>query len=220
MSKLIITLGVVGALLLGVFGIYGKYNSLQMTAASYETGLNAQYLDNQNELSTYISKFYESVGIANLKSDKMDQIISDAVKGRYDGNSSAKVGGGQLFSSIKEAYPTLDMSQYDRILDLISAGRDSYKQKQSKLIDMLRAFDAWRVGSGAINKLLIGWMHIPDDELQARIGKTVTRGREAEDQMWTIVTTASTQKAYDTGTMDPLTIPTDKPAPAAPAAKQ
>jgi hypothetical protein len=54
-------------------------------------------------------------------------------------------------------------------------------------------------------------MHIPDDELQARIGKTVTRGRDAEDQMWTIVTTSSTQKAYDTGTMDPLSVPSDKP---------
>ena len=114
----------------------------------------------------------------------MDQILTDAVKGRYDGNSSAKVGGGQLFSSIKEAYPNIDVSQYDRILDLISAGRDAYKQKQSKLIDMLRGFDKWRVGSGPINKMLISWMHIPDDELVARIGKTSTRGRDAEDQMW------------------------------------
>jgi hypothetical protein len=209
--KKIIGIGIVAVIVLALFGVYSKYNSLQMTAADYETQLNAQYLDNQNELSTYISKFYESVGIANLKSDKMDQILTDAVKGRYEGNSSAKVGGGQMFSSIKEAYPNLDMSQYDRILDLISAGRDAYKQKQSKLIDMLRGFDKWRVGSGAVNKLLIGWMHIPDDELQARIGKTVTRGRDAEDQMWTIVTTSSTQKAYDTGTMDPLSVPSDKP---------
>jgi hypothetical protein len=209
--KKIIGIGIVAVIVLALFGVYSKYNSLQMTAADYETQLNAQYLDNQNELSTYISKFYESVGIANLKSDKMDQILTDAVKGRYEGNSSAKVGGGQMFSSIKEAYPNLDMSQYDRILDLISAGRDAYKQKQSKLIDMLRGFDKRRVGSGAVNKLLIGWMHIPDDELQARIGKTVTRGRDAEDQMWTIVTTSSTQKAYDTGTMDPLSVPSDKP---------
>ena len=209
--KKIIGIGIVAVIVLALFGVYSKYNSLQMTAADYETQLNAQYLDNQNELSTYISKFYESVGIANLKSDKMDQILTDAVKGRYEGNSSAKVGGGQMFSSIKEAYPNLDMSQYDRILDLISAGRDAYKQKQSKLIDMLRGFDKWRVGSGAVNKLLIGWMHIPDDELQARIGKTVTRGRDAEDQMWTVVTTSSTQKAYDTGTMDPLSVPSDKP---------
>jgi hypothetical protein len=208
----IIGIGIAALLVLGLFGMYSKYSSLQTTAADYETQLNAQYLDNQNELSTYISKFYESVGIANLKSDKMDQILTDAVKGRYDGNSSAKVGGGQLFSSIKEAYPNIDVSQYDRILDLISAGRDAYKQKQSKLIDMLRGFDKWRVGSGPINKMLISWMHIPDDELVARIGKTSTRGRDAEDQMWTIVTTSSTQKAYDTGTMDPLTVPSDKPA--------
>jgi hypothetical protein len=213
--KALITIGVVAALGFAGFGLYSKYSSLQQTGADWETQLNAQYVSNQNELSTYISKFYEEVGIANLKSDKMDQILSDAVKGRYDGKmSSAQVGQGSMFSAIKEAYPNIDMSQYDRIMDLISSGRDAYKDKQNKLIDMLRGFDKWRI-SGPLQKMFIGWMGLPDNELVARIGQNKPmRGQDAEDAMWTIVTTKSTQDAYQTGTMDPLAIPGASPAPA------
>jgi len=98
-------------------------NGIQKDGVNYETQLNAQYLDNQNELGSYISGFYEQVGVANLKSQKMDQILTDAVKGRYDGNaSSAQVGHGQLFSAIQEAYPNVDLSVYDKILNYVQAG--------------------------------------------------------------------------------------------------
>ena len=105
MKALIISGAILGALVLGAIGIYGYANGLQKEGVARETELNAQYLDNQNELSTYISKFYETVGIANLKSDKMDQILLDAVKGRYEGHTSAQVGQGQLFSAINFTRP-------------------------------------------------------------------------------------------------------------------
>ena len=208
MKTLIIVGAILGALIAGVVGIYGYANSLQQTGVAYETELNAQYLDNQNELSTYISKFYETVGVANLKSDKMDQILTDAVKGRYEGHTSAQVGQGQLFSAIKEAYPNLDMSIYDRILDQINSGRDAYKQKQSKLLDMLRSYDKWRE-SGIIQSMLLG-KYFPSEHLEARIGTTVKHGAEARDQMYLIVLTQSTTDAYNSGHLDPLTIPGGK----------
>src|SRR6185369_8370334 len=119
---LIITLVVIGGLVGTVIGLYNYANSLQMTAIAKETQLSKQYLDNQNELGAYISSFYEQVSVANLKSDKMDKILLDAVKGRYDNElSSAKVGQGQLFSAIKEAYPDLgtNMQLYDKIMDFV-----------------------------------------------------------------------------------------------------
>src|SRR5262249_47679195 len=128
MKKLIV-IGVLAAVFVGLIGIYNYANSLQQEGVARETELTAQYLDNQNELSTYISKFYETIGVANLKSDKMDKILLDAVKGRYEGHTSAQPGQGQLFSAIQEAYPTVNLDIYDRILDQISAGRDAYKQK-------------------------------------------------------------------------------------------
>ncbi len=213
MKTLIIVGAIVAALFLSAIGLYSYANGLQTEGVARETELNAQYLDNQNELSTYISKFYETIGVANLKSDKMDQILTDAVKGRYDGQaSSAKTGQGQLFSAIKEAYPNIDLSIYDRILDQIAAGRDAYKAKQSKLLDMLRGYDKWRE-TGLVQSRIIAAMGVPSNHLEARIGTSVKHGSDAREQMYLIVLTQSTTDAYNSGHLDPLTIPgakTDK----------
>jgi hypothetical protein len=202
---------IVGALLLlliiGGGSCYGTMNSIQQEGVAQETALSAQYLDNQNELSSYKASFYEQIGVANLKSEKMDQILEDAVKGRYDGNSSAQPDRGQLFSAIVEAYPDLKgLDIFDKIVDHIRAGREAYKQKQSKLLDMLRAYDRWR-GSGIIHSRLVKMAGFPSEHLEARIGTSVKRGAEARDQMYLIVTTADTKKAYETGTDEPLQVP-------------
>ena len=207
---LIITVAVLAALVIGVISVFNFASNLQQSGVAQETALNAQYLANQNELSTYISKFYETIGVANLKSDKMDQIITDAVKGRYQGNSSAQPGRGQLFSAISEAYPNADLSIYDRIIDQINSGREAYKAKQDKLVDMLRGYDQWRK-SGLIQPIIIRTIGFPSDALEARIGTDVKRGSAAEEQMWLIVTTTSTSQAYQTGHQDPLQVPGGKP---------
>lgn len=209
MKKSLIILIVVGVVLGAIgLGFYGYANGINSDGVKMESSLNAQYLDNQNELSSYKTSFYEQIGVANLKSDKMDQIIEDAVKGRYDGKMAPGTGGA-MFSAITEAYPNVNLDIYDKIVDFIRASREAYKQKQSKLIDMLRAYDNWR-RDGLVRKHFVRMMGFPSDGLEARIGKTVTRGQAALDQMWTIVTTDDTKKAYETGTDAPLTVPGGK----------
>lgn len=187
--------------------IYSTFNTIQQEGVDQETALTAQYLDNQNELSSYVSGFYEQIGVANLKSDKMDQILLDAVKGRYDGKTSAQPGQGQLFSAIKEAYPDLaGLNIYDKIVDYVRAGRESYKQKQSKLLDMLRAYDRWRQ-SGIIHSKLVTLTGFPSHALRAQIGTNATFGEQALSQMYVIVLTSDAIKAYQTGVQDPLPMP-------------
>src|SRR5262245_44510450 len=65
---LIIGGAVVGLLLIIIIGFVGCASSAKTDGVRMETSLNAQYLDNQNELSTYTSTFYETIGVANLKS--------------------------------------------------------------------------------------------------------------------------------------------------------
>ncbi len=194
-----------GGLLLGGVGLLMYYNSIQREGVAMETQLNSQYLDNQNELSSYVSKFYETIGVANLKSDKMDQILTDAVKGRYEGKTSAQPGQGQLFSAISEAYPQIDLTIYDKIVELISQGREAYKQKQTKLLGMLAKYDNWCKRQDIPHKWMVGGY--PTSALEARIGTSVKRGVDARDQMYLIVTTKGTQDAYNTGTQDPLSVP-------------
>jgi hypothetical protein len=203
---LIIGGSVVGLVLAVCLGFFIWFNNIDADGVAQETELSSEYLDCQNYLSNYVSKFYESVGIANLKSDKINQILQDAVKGRYTEATTGKQDRQAMVSVIKEAYPDLKMEQYDKIIDIISAGRDAFRNKQSKLLDMLRSYDNWVKGGGFIHKWATKRGGFPSRALEARIGKDVVTGAEARDRMWTIVTTESTRQAYETGTMDPLNI--------------
>ena len=210
MSKgLLIGGAILVALVIGIVSIFGYVNGLQKTGVQYETALNAQYLDNQNELSSYKASFYEQIGVANLKSDKMDQILEDAVKGRYEGKMDPGTSG-SLFSAIAEAYPDISgLNIYDKIIDHIKAGREAYKQKQSKLLDMLRGYDQWRQ-SGIIQSRVISAMGYPSNALRAQIGTNAKYGQAALDQMYVIVLTSDTVKAYETGIDEPLQVPGQK----------
>jgi hypothetical protein len=203
---LIITIVILGVILVGFFSLYGYTNNLRSQSLDWETQLNAKYLSNQNFLSGYISTFYEQVGIANLKSDKMDQIILDAVKGRY-GNTGFS-SNGALFSAITEAYPDVKgLNIMDRVMDTIAAGRDGYKNKQDDLVDTLRGFDKWRQDGWTQSFIIEHVIGIPSHRLQARIGDHVVYGQAALEKMQQIVLTSSAKQAYETGTMEPLAIP-------------
>jgi hypothetical protein len=65
---------------------------------------------------------------------------------------------------------------------------------------MLREYDTWR-NCGLIHKHVVSMVGAPSQNLKAQIGTQINRGQDA-------------QKAYQTGTMDPLDLgPTQAPAP-------
>lgn len=200
----------VGVVLVLVITLYGKFNGIRHEGVDRETALSAQYQDNQNELSSFISTFYEQLGIADRKSEQLDRILEDAVKGRYDDTglqAATPNESNDLISAIVEAYPDLSgLDTYDTILDTISSGREAYKQKQTKLLDMLRSYDKWRE-QDIIGSVLIDLSGYPSDNLRAQIGTQVTRGQDALDQMYVIVLTSQAADAYETGELDPLEVP-------------
>ncbi len=208
-KKIVISLGIIVVALIVVFGFYGYVNSLRTEGVNLETALSAQYQSNQNFLSAYISGFYEQLGLANAKSEKMDQILTDAVKGRYEGNGAESGFNtkGAFFSAMIEAYPNLDgLNIYDKIVDYVSSQRAGYRNIQDKLLDMLRSYDAWR-GEGFIQSQIVkSLLGIPSDRLEARLPGNSIRGVLARDRMYQIVLASQAQKAYETGTMDPLQV--------------
>lgn len=203
---------VIGLVLLVIVGGIGYYiytvvDGVQREGVALETELSKQYQVNQNELSAYVSGFYEQLGIADRKSDKMDKIIEDAVKGRYDGKTSAQPGQGTLFSAIVEAYPDLGgLAIYDKIVDYIQVKREAYKNAQNKLLQQLSDYSKWR-NSGILRKYLIRMVGHPSDALRAQVGTSYVTGQAALDKMYIIVLTSDTIKAYETGIQDPLQIP-------------
>ena len=189
------------AVLFVVIGL-GYVNSIRNSGIEYETRLSAQYLDNQNNLSAYIA---EQLGVADRKSDKLDQILADAVKGRYEDAGGFGKGGG-FFNAIAEAYPDLaGLDVYDRIVDYVSAGRESYKATQSKLLDMLRGYDVWRQ-QGIFRSMVVSLLGVPSDRLIARVGNSTWQGDDALEKMYQIVLVTDARAAYETSTMKPLSV--------------
>lgn len=196
----------VGIVTLGV-SLYGYINTLRNERVDWETQLPNQYAANQAYLSAYVGGFYEQVGVAKLKSDKMDKILLDAVKGRYEGTGGFKSSNEALFSAIKEAYPDLSgLNIFDKMMDYISSKREGYRADQQKLLDMLRAYDKWRA-SGIVQSWII--KHIldcPSENMIARIGERKYTGQAALDQMYLLVLVEGTTEAYTTGKMKPLEV--------------
>lgn len=202
-------LAVAGALVvIGALALFSLFNRVHKQGVAYETGLNAQYQANQNELSTFISNFYEQVGLAEAKSEKMDAILAGAVRGRYDG-TGVEFGGtdGALFSAMVEAYPDLTgLDIYDQVAATISAGREAYKNDQDKLLDMLRTYDTWRE-SGLLHRQVVKVVGFPSESLRAQVGDEAVTGQAALERMRIIVTTSQARDAYESGNLDPLTVP-------------
>lgn len=206
---LIIAVVVLGGLFFGGVSFYSYANRVRNELVRQETGLNAQYQDNQNELGNYEVAFYEQTGLANLKSEKMNKIISDAVKGRYEGKDGQPLErgqGGAFFSAMVEAYPDLrgQLDVYDKIISFVAAGREAFKAKQSKQLDMIRAYENYRQ-TGWVRNWFIERIGYP--ALRAQIGQRVVRGADALAQMELIVTTEATNQSYESGKMKPLQAP-------------
>ena len=181
--------------------LYGQVNAVQKDGTSREAALNAQYKANQNELSTYVVKIKETLGVADRKTDKLDMVLSDAVKGRYEGEATPNVETSALtIAAITEAYPDLSgLESYDKVIDQISAGRDAYKNKQDKLLDMLSQYQTFQ-NSGLIKQHIVSTLGFPSNNLRA----DDARGQAALDQMFNIVLAKQARDAYETGEMPVL----------------
>lgn len=203
----IITIIVLVVIVTSGISLYGYINALRNERVDWETQLPNQYAANQAYLSAYVGGFYEQVGVAKLKSDKMDKILLDAVKGRYEGTGGFKSSNEALFSAIKEAYPDLSgLNIFDKMMDYISSKREGYRADQQKLLDMLRAYDKWRA-SGIVQSWIIKHvLDCPSENMIARIGEKKYTGQAALDQMYLLVLVEGTTEAYTTGKMKPLEV--------------
>ena len=204
MKKLIITGVIIAAIAAVGFSLYGFFNSLNSQRVQYETSLTASYQKNQTELDTYHKKIKEAVGIANVKSDKLDQVLRNAVSGRYGDSNAAgnrQGQGGAFFSAIVEAYPDIrgQLDLYDRIAERVFSGREAFKQKQNALLGEVQAYEVW-MNDGLVQSIMIKRViGAPTDLLQARIGTKVLRGQAALDQIRLVVTSKGTNESFESG---------------------
>jgi len=211
-TKKLLIAGIAGlvVLIIALVG-YGNINAINTEGVQRETALVAQYKDNQNELSTYILQFKESLGIADRGADKLDEIILNAVKGRYgDDANGVDPTGGSMFSAIAEAYPDLTATSesYAKVQDLVVSGRNAYKNKQTKLLDMVRDYQTWSE-TGLIKRQMIDFLGFPSKSLKVTDAGVTYTGEDALERIERIVLTSDAVDAYETGEQDPLILPED-----------
>ena len=207
-KKLIIGGGIALALIVVLVSIYGYINGLRNTSIDFETRMSATYQANQVELDSYVKSVTEAVGVANLKSAKLNQIFADAVRGRYgDSRDEIKNGqGGQVMSAVVEAYPDLkgQLDVYDKIVDKVFTGREAFKTKQTELRRQVADYERW-INTGLVQSIMIKKViGAPTDLLEARIGKNVKTGRAALEQMKLLVTSGRTNDNFESGQEDPI----------------
>ena len=175
------------AIVLSGIALYAHINSVYNETIRREIPLSALYLENQNELSSYVSGFYEQIGIADRKSEAMNKILLDSVRGRYDNGGGLDLSGLTIF---------------DQMLPYIQEGRVKFKNRQSLLIDQVNAYKLW-YREGFVRSMILS-NFIPTRNLEARNGDVVHQGAAALAMMERIILDSTTKQAYETGVLEPL----------------
>lgn len=168
--------GGIVALLALILG--GTYISAFNYGNQMEQQLAAQLSNNQNILAQYQQKMLEAAQVPEMYKNDFKEITKAAIEGRYgDGGSQA------TFQWLKEQNPSLDVSVYAKLQQLIEAGRDEFKLAQTKMIDVKRQYET-QLGTFWFGT----WLHIagwPKADLATfkpiitdRVESTYLKGKE------------------------------------------
>ena len=144
----------IGLLLVGFLAIFVISNvfKYQKLGVESENQIEAMYKSNQNNLGQFVLKVKESLGVAKLNNEGLDNTIRNALTGRY-GDGGAQ----QAMLWVKENYPgAYDPSLMKTVQQTILAGRTDFEQKQNLLIDRVRVYknDTELLWSGTWLKLV------------------------------------------------------------------
>ena len=135
-ATIVALVSIIGVALIFAISIFAGYVNAVNYGAATESAIKAQYTQNQNVLGQYTQKVQEVAQVPGMMRDDLDKITKDAIQGRYGDNGSKAV-----FQMIKEQNPNLDSKAYLKIQQIIEAGRDDFKNEQTKLIDLKRNYE-------------------------------------------------------------------------------
>lgn len=193
----------VGVILLAVLFYVVQHNSVVNAGNKKQQSLITRYNETTNVLSDCIVKTKAAVGVANAQTGALDEVISDAVKGRYTAGSTAKPGSSNaLFSALREAYPdTSGLSEtFQNVQIIINGCRSDFRDSQAELQKAVARFNEWRTGS--FTTRTFGGGDYPNDELAIKVSGKVVTGQEALTQMRELVVVEEAQQGRDTGEIE------------------
>ncbi len=202
--KKFIVIGVIAALVLGIFSVISTYTSIRNEGTRTELSITAKYKAMQASYGQDRLAFTDQLGISRDKRDAMDKILTDAVSGRYNKAGSPQVDNGKLFSAITEAYPDLSgLNIYDKIMDFVTKMRSKFAQDQAQVAEMIKDYNTWRETGSFLHPTLVKWAGFPSDALEVQANGNVYRGQAALDKMSRPIVGSDTGQIFDTGVDQP-----------------
>lgn len=177
------------------------YTTTRNEGRSQEIALTRQWNDMQARYGQSRLAVADQLGIAREKMAAVEEILKNAVTGRYDKKDQEGVIDQQaVFSAIAEAYPDLDVANaYDVILTTVQAMRERFAKDQKKMQDMIRSYDTWRSTGEWYHPLVVDYLGFPSEHLEARVGSKTLTGKEALEKMSTAIIDGQTRDIFDTG---------------------
>lgn len=137
MSKTILTLIVLAAILLGIGGCSGIYGvSTYNTAKRLHNLYDAKLVDNTSEFDNMWKKISQTSQIPDAKKDALKEI--------FNGYAAARTGNGDngsLMKWVQESIPNPDLSEYRDVMNIIVGSRDSWTNRQKELVDIARQYN-------------------------------------------------------------------------------
>ncbi len=131
--KVLAIFGGLFALILAAVAI--SYISASNYGNSAQVRIHTMYENNQAILASYGQKVAEAIGVTNIATDQMNDLITGANESRYGAD-----GAQATVLAVQEAFPNLDSTQYVQIQRIIEAGRNDFQREQTKLVDAKRSY--------------------------------------------------------------------------------
>ncbi len=124
---LVVALGAVAAV---------SYISAYNFGNATEQQLKAVKENNKNILAQYGQKVQEAAQVPEMYAADVQKVVTAAVEGRYGADGSRAT-----WQMIQEQNPTLDVSVYKQIQQIIEAGRNDFQNGQTRQIAVKQGYE-------------------------------------------------------------------------------
>lgn len=129
----LVTVGIIGVIVGTLVMTYFKYANM---GVDYEKAISYQYEQNENILATHSQKIMEMAQVPTMYKDDVKEVYTAAIQGRYGADGSQA-----MMQWLKEQNPQLDPALYNRLQQVMEAGRNKFENGQAILLDKTRAYD-------------------------------------------------------------------------------
>jgi Tfp pilus assembly protein PilV len=177
--------GIIAAVVVA-FGVFGfvQYANTVAYGTRTEAGIEATWQNNTNILGTYTTKISEMAQVPSMARNDLTKVLKAAFGDQGRAGSQAAV------QFVREAYPgTMDATLYRRLQETMEAGRNEFRDNQTKLIDQKRDYE---VSLGTV--WTGGWL-----KMAGFPRKDMTK--------FNIVTSSSAQESFRTGVDNGVKLP-------------